>query len=176
MRQPHVTPLTAFLPVMGEPGALHRAMRQDPAAWLPGGRAAGQDQLRMLVRGVGISRTVCAHVGRPWRSGSTLWRALSWEPLGDDEDLALRPRLLPSLDGELGLHAPPGGTASLVLDARYRPPGGQFGVALDTLALYRVAQNTIDRLLADIATRLAESVAADVTTAEPVGAPSTGRP
>ena len=167
MREPHVTPLTAFLPVMGEPGALHRALRQDPATWLPGGTPVGEDRWRMHVRGAGISRTVSARVGDPWRSGSTLWRALSWEPLGQPDDPEQRSRLLPSLDGELGLHAPSGGTASLVLDARYRPPGGHLGVALDTLALYRVAQNTVDRLLADIAARLAATADADVWAGAP---------
>ena len=158
-------PLAAFLPVSGDPAALHRAFSQDPANWLPDGRAMAEDRWMLPVRGAGMTRMVSARVGAPWRSGSTLWRTLSWEPLGQPDDPEQRSRMLPSLDGELGLHAPPAGTASLAFDARYRPPGGNFGAALDTLALYRVAQNTVDRLLADIATSLTAAADADVPSA-----------
>ena len=158
-----MTPLTAFLPVRGDPAALHRAVSQDPTNWLPDSRAIAEGRWMLPVRGAGMTRMVSARVGAPWSSGSTLWRALAWEPVGQPDDPEHRSRLLPSLDGELGLHAPPGGTASLVLDARYRPPGGQLGAALDTFALHRVAQNTVDRLLADIATNLAADADAPST-------------
>ena len=155
-----MTPLTSFLPLIGDAGALHRALSRPPGDYLPESRHIGEDRWTMVLRGAGMARTVVARVGEPWWAGSTQWRALSWEPLADREDPERVARLLPSLDGELGLHASDD-TVSLVLDARYRPPGGPLGTALDTIALHRVARYTVDRLLAEIAARLTEMAEAE---------------
>jgi hypothetical protein len=127
-----VTPLTCFLPLIGDAGALHRALSQDPGQWLPDSRHLGEDRWTMDLHGVGMTRTVATTVGRAWWAGTTQWRALSWEPLGDPDDPEKVAKLLPSLDGELGLHTS-GDSVSLVLDARYRPPGGALGAALDAI-------------------------------------------
>jgi hypothetical protein len=148
-----VTPLTCFLPLIGDADALHRALGQDPGQWLPDNRHLGEGRWTMELHGARMTRTVVAMVGRAWWAGTTQWRALSWEPLGDPEDPERVAKLLPSLDGELGLHTS-GDTVSLVLDARYRPPGGPLGAALDAIGLHRVARTTVDRLLADIGERL----------------------
>jgi hypothetical protein len=64
-------------------------------------------------------------------------------------------RLLPSLDGELGLHAQSGGRTTLLLDARYRPPGGALGGAFDAVAMHRLARTTVERFLEEVTARLA---------------------
>lgn len=146
----------AFLPVPGDATALRRAFVGDPGRWLPEARHTGPDRWAMTVRAGQLARTVEARVGEPWRAGGTQWRSLGWEPAADDGT----DRLLPSLDGELGLHVLEG-VATAVLDARYHPPGGPVGAALDGVALHRVARSTAQRLLADVAAGLtAESLLA----------------
>ncbi len=163
--------ITAFLPVTGDPVALHGVMTRDPGAWLPDSRHIGEDRWTMVVRGAGLTRIVAARIGTLWWTGSTLWRSVSWEPSDEAIDPERLTRLLPSLDGELGLHGS-GDVASLVLEGRYQPPGGHLGATVDALALHRVAQNTVDRLLADIAERLCEIVEAEAPVEAPVEAPS----
>jgi hypothetical protein len=143
----------AFLPVAGHPDGLRAAFVADPGRWLPDARCTGSDRWTMTVRAGQLSRTVTARVSAPWRAGQTHWRSLSWDPTGEDVEPIPVERFLPTLDGELGLHLAPAG-ASLMLDSRYRPPGGAVGAALDSVALHRVARATLDRLLADVATRL----------------------
>lgn len=107
------------------------------------------------LRAGSLTRTVSVRLGQPWRAGATRWRTLSWDPTAEVGEGAPLERLLPSLDGELGLHLESGGRVTLVLDARYRPPGGRLGVAMDAMALRRVALTTVERFLEDIAARLA---------------------
>lgn len=150
-----VRSVRTFLPVSGEPAALASAFENDPARWLPAARHEGRGTFTMTVRAGNLTRPVTACVGHPWRAGATRWRTLTWDPVGPQGDSAALERLLPSLDGELGLHVEPQGRVTLVLDARYQPPGGPIGVAADAVALRRIAQGTVERFLADVAARLA---------------------
>jgi hypothetical protein len=149
------TTVRAFLPLQGDPLALHHAFAGDPGSWLPDATQVGPSRWAMTVHGGGMSRSVEAQVGHVWSTGQTAWRSLSWDPTTDGEPSSTVERLLPSLDGEIGLHHG-AGSASLVIDARYQPPGGQLGAALDSLAHHRVARRTVERLLADVANTLAE--------------------
>jgi hypothetical protein len=144
-----------FLPVVGDPVALATAFDGDPARWLPGARRDGHDRFVLALRAGSLTRTVWATVGAPWRAGATRCRALSWDPIADDGETTAVDRLLPSLDGELGLHAQSGGRTTLLLDARYRPPGGAFGGAMDAVAMHRLARSTVERFLEEITARLA---------------------
>ena len=124
-----------FLPVPGEPSALAAAFDAEPQRWLPATRRDGPDAWMLAVHAGALTRTVRTTVGSPWRAGSTRWRTLSWDPVDESgTDPGAVDRLLPSLDGELGLHQEAGGRATLVLDARYRPPGGALGAAIDAVA------------------------------------------
>jgi hypothetical protein len=143
----------AFLPVPGDPEPLHRAYVDDPGRWLPEARQLGPDQWTMTVRAGRFTRTVVAHLGTPWRAGKTCWRSLSWDPAMEGATARATDHLLPSLDGELGLNARDG-QATLVLDARYRPPVGPLGAAVDGVAFKRVAHHTLVRLLSEVAARL----------------------
>lgn len=142
-----------FLPVPGDPAALRAAFVDLPARWLPAARQVGPDRWLMTVHAGHIGRPVTVRVGSPWRADDTHWRSLSWDPVADPAEPSPLERFLPTLDGELGLNLA-GDRATLLLDARYDPPGGPVGTALDTMALHRVARGTLDRLLADIAARL----------------------
>ncbi len=143
-----------FLPVVGDPVALATAFDGDPARWLPGARRDGADFI-LALRAGSLTRTVRATVGAPWRAGATRWRTLSWDPIADDGEQSAVDRLLPSLDGELGLHAQSGGRTTLLLDARYRPPGGALGGAFDSVGMHRLARTTVERFLEEVTARLA---------------------
>jgi hypothetical protein len=149
----------AFLPVVGDVAGLVQAFEGDPRPWLPSARREGADRWLLTVRAGSFSRTVRAAVGAPWRAGTTYWRSVSWDPLpGEHEAVALE-RFLPSLDGELGLHTDPGASSTLVFDARYQPPGGVLGAAVDAVALHRVARHTVERFVETVAAGLAAEAA-----------------
>lgn len=146
--------IRTFLPVVGDPTALSDAFTGDPQRWLPGSRRDGPDTWLLLLRAGALSRTVRATVGEPWRAGGTRWRSLSWDPVPAGGEPGAIDRLLPSLDGELGLHVQPGGAVTLVFDARYLPPGGALGDAVDAVAMSRVARGTVERFLEELTAAL----------------------
>jgi hypothetical protein len=111
------------------------------------------------VSGPGTTRRVHCHVGAPWRTGSTLWRALTWDPGPDPADPVPVERLLPRLEAELGLVASE--PACLVLDGSYAVPGGPVGEFIDAIALHRVARRTAASFLARLAGALVASEALD---------------
>lgn len=143
-----------FLPLAGPPTALVAAFAADPLRWLPDARTDGELWLVRLRAG-SLARTVRARIGAPWQVGATSWRSLSWDPVAEHGRASTLGRLLPTLDGELGLHLDPSGRTTLVLDARYRPPGGALGAAVDAAGLHRVARETVEHLLEGIGARLA---------------------
>jgi hypothetical protein len=97
-----------------------------------------------------LARRVRATIGRPWHVTRTSWRSVSWEPVTVNDEQASVNRMLPPLDGELGIHVDESGRATLVLDARYVPPGGLLGAAVDAVALHRLARQTGQRFLEDV--------------------------
>jgi hypothetical protein len=143
-----------FLPVVGDPDALVMAFVGDPQRWLPNARRDGPDTFVFLASAKALARPVRTIIGAPWRHGETCWRSISWDPVDAEGNPGAMDRFLPSLDGELGLHLTPRGQATLILDARYRPPGGALGVAADALALGRVARMTVEGIVAEMAARL----------------------
>lgn len=145
--------LRVFQPLDGDAGTFGAAFEGDAVAWLPSASATG-DAVRMTVRAGGVERPVRATLGAPWHAARTTWRALSWEPVAGDADAAVPVRALPTLDGELGLHVDDAGRSTLVLDARYQPPGGLLGAAVDAMALHRIARLTGANLLRDVGAAL----------------------
>ncbi len=143
-----------FLPVVGDPVAVAAAFDDDPARWLPGARRDGHDRYTIALRAGAFTRTVRAKIGASWCAGETRWRSLAWDSIGDDGDPEVVDHLLPSLDGELGLHTQ-SGRVTLLLDGRYLPPGGTLGEAIDSLALQRLARTTVERFLEEVTARLA---------------------
>lgn len=149
----------AFLPLVGDPQLLAAVFEDDPDAWLSEPRRSGaSDQWIIALRAGALRRTVQIKLGAPWRAGPTRWRSMSWDPVSPDGEPAPLDRLLPSLDGELGLHAGAGDRATMVIDGHYLPPGGRFGSAVDTVALGRVAQATAESFLAAVAANLTAEV------------------
>ncbi len=144
-----------FLPVVGDVTALGQVFAADPSRWLPASRRDGAaDRWAVPVRGGGVTRVVAVAVGPPWRAGSTWWRSLSWEPAPEGVGAGAFDRLLPSFDGELGLHRVDDTHGTLILDGWYRPPGGALGSAADAVALRRVARSTMFGFLTDLAAQI----------------------
>lgn len=147
----------AFQPVAGDPPTLVEVFEDDPATWLPQARRDGAvNRWLVVLHASALNRTVRLEVGAIWRAGSTRWRNLSWVPVGAAGDATPADRLLPSFSGELGLHAEGTERATLALDGHYEPPGGRFGQAVDTIALRRLAQITVNSLVAAIAGELTQ--------------------
>lgn len=164
--------LRVFQPLDGAADALGAVFEGEVRAWLPGARADG-DAAVMTVRAGGLERRVRVALGDPWHAARTTWRSLSWEPLAGEGQGTHPVRVLPTLDGELGLHVDDAQRATLVLDARYQPPGGLLGAALDAVALHRVARVTGEHLLQDVGTAL-RSLASERNAPEHAGPAARG--
>lgn len=149
--------LTSFSPVAGDPQVILDAFVAAPERWLPAARRTGPGRWRVTLTWRGLSRPVRMHVGTAWTRGATTWRALSWQPLSGEGDPLPLERLLPQFAGELGVHHPPGGDATVMLDGAYDPPAGAVGELADSIVLHRVARRTVQALLGDIAANLAVS-------------------
>jgi hypothetical protein len=161
------TNVRAFLPLVGDLTGLVNAFEGDPRVWLPNARREGADHWLVTVRAGSLSRTVRVTVGSPWRAGTTYWRSLTWDPAPGEHEAVSLERFLPSLDGELGLHAG-GASTTLVLDGRYLPPGGPVGAAADAVALHRVARHTVERFVAVVAANLSAEAALHGPTPAPL--------
>lgn len=144
----------SFLPLDADAAAVEPVFAADPQTWLPSARRAGKQQWHIPVFAGTFHRNVTLTVGTPWRSGRTLWRSMQWDPEPEAGDQTNIDRLLPSLDGELGLTPDGARRSTLIVDGRYSPPGGALGAALDAVALHRVARNTVERFAVDVAARL----------------------
>jgi hypothetical protein len=146
--------LRTFQPLEGHAGALNAAFAADPSAWLPDAAPDASGALIIVVHAGSLARRVRATIGQAWHVTRTSWRSVSWEPVTITEEQTSINRMLPALDGELGIHVDESGRATLVLDARYLPPGGLIGAAVDAVALHRLARQTGQRFLEDVAVGL----------------------
>ena len=132
---------------------VEHALSHDPRAWLPGlaERANHRGDLLLAEVGFGeavrIKRKVVIEIGRSVRSGAKSVVPLRWTPSGASG-------LFPSLDADLEV-APLGpGRTQLAMSARYDPPFGPVGRAVDRAVLSRVAEAT----LKDFLDRVAETI------------------
>jgi hypothetical protein len=141
--------LRTFQPLEGDAAGLVSAFSTDPTDWLPDPERDPEGGWIVTVHGGSMSRQVRALLGQPWTVTRTTWRALSWEPINSSAETGIS-RVLPPLDGELGIHVDESARATLILDARYLPPGGLLGAAVDAVAMHRVARQTGQRLLQDV--------------------------
>jgi hypothetical protein len=150
--------LRTFQPLEGPAVALSAAFATDPGEWLPDATPDADGTWMLSVHAGSLTRRVRATIGQPWHVTRTSWRSVSWEPISVTEDQTSVSRMLPLLDGELGIHVDESGRATLVLDARYLPPGGLLGAAADAVALHRLARQTGQRFLEDVGVGLSDIV------------------
>jgi hypothetical protein len=126
---------------------VEQALAGSPAGWLSA--VAGEAQARGdgLLGEIGVGplgarlrRQVKIRLGEPVRFPSMTSLPLTWEPVGLEG-------LLPRLDANLELGSLGGDRTQLALSARYRPPLGAVGRAVDRVLLHRVAEATVKDFL-----------------------------
>jgi hypothetical protein len=136
-----------------------RSLLADPSSWVPGIAREADDRTERLLAEVGfvlgdtrrIDKEVEFRVGSPRTVHSTTILPVSWSARGGD-------RLFPHLDADIEI-APLGSyRTQLSISARYRPPLGTLGQALDKALLHRVAEATIKDFLDRTGERIASTV------------------
>jgi hypothetical protein len=138
----------ALIPVGGQPQQIARTFAGSPAEWLPAPASELSAGWWLVDLAAGpLHHEVRCHVGTTWEDATGLWRLLVWRPEGSSA------HMLPALEGVIGLRTE-AGLATLILDGRYRPPGGRAGAMADAAGLRRVAQSTAHRFVTDIAGRI----------------------
>jgi hypothetical protein len=97
-----------------------------------------------------IRTRVDLRVGQPIRFPSKTVLPVSWKP-------ASLEALIPSLDADIELGELGPRRTQLSISARYTPPLGLFGRAVDRALLHRVAEATVKDFLDGVAERLSAS-------------------
>jgi len=127
---------------------VEEALMAAPEAWLPGVAREAEDRGEQLLGEVGfsfdddrrLSKEVHIQLGPPHRMPGKTLLPLSWKASGPE-------RLFPSLEADLEIATLGRSRTQLSISARYRPPLGVVGNALDRVLLHRVAEATIKDFL-----------------------------
>ena len=139
-----------FVEVPIPPEEVERALARDPRAWLPGLAEGANHRGDLLLAEVGfgehvrITRTVTVELGEAVRSGAKTVFPLRWTASGASG-------LFPSLDADLEVALLRPGRTQLAMSARYVPPFGVVGRAIDRAVLSRVAEATLKDFLDRVA-------------------------
>lgn len=131
------------------------SLLDEPGTWVPGLLRDAEDRGERLLADVGfdletgrIDKQVEVQFGTPYRIPSKTLLPMSWRATGPD-------RLFPQLDADLEVAALGHSRTQLSISARYRPPLGAAGRALDRALLHRVAEATIKDFLDRVGERVA---------------------
>jgi hypothetical protein len=135
-----------YLELPRPPARVEQALLGSPK-WLS--ELAGEAQRRgdVLLADVGVGplgarlgRRVAVRLGQPVAFPSMTSLPMTWEPLGMDG-------LFPRLDADLEVGPLGEDRTQLAISARYRPPLGVVGQAIDRVLLHRVAEATVKDFL-----------------------------
>jgi hypothetical protein len=135
------------------------ALLADPASWVPGMARAAEDLRERLLADVGfpvegegrLDKEVEISFGEPYRSRARTRLPMTWKATGPQ-------RLFPSLEADLEVAALGAIRTQVSISARYLPPMGPIGRALDRALLHRVAEATVR----DFLDRVGEAIATNV--------------
>ncbi|HZD17893.1 MAG TPA: hypothetical protein VE669_07110 [Actinomycetota bacterium] len=123
------------------------ALLADPTGWMPGLLRDAEVRGERLLAEVGfagsprrIEKEVEIRLGKPYRIPSKTLLPMTWRATGAEE-------LFPHLDADIEVAALGPNRSQLSISARYRPPMGVVGRALDRALLHRVAEATIKDFL-----------------------------
>ena len=142
-----------FVEIAMDPAGVEAALLDDPQEWLPGlaseANQRGDDLLAEVGFGekVRVRRLVRIDLGEPVRAATKTVVPLRWAALGATG-------LFPELDADLEIAPLAPGRCQLAMSARYVPPLGVMGRALDRAVLFRVAEATLKDFLDRVAERL----------------------
>ncbi len=151
-----------FVELAGDRDDIERVVLDAPQRWLPTLATSANHRGDRLLAEVGfgddvrIARTVALTVGEPIRLTDRTTIALGWLASGPGG-------LFPALDADLEVSPLEEGRCQLAISARYEPPLGAVGRAIDRALLARVAEATIkdflDRVRDSIARQLSDAAA-----------------
>jgi hypothetical protein len=151
-----------FVELQMEAERVEEALLRDPHAWLPGLASEANYQGDALLAEVGfgddirVARQVAIEFGDPVRMPSKTVLPLRWAA-------AAGSGLFPALDADLEI-APLGPhRTQLAMSARYVPPLGAVGRAMDRAVLFRIAEAT----LKDFLDRVRDSLISEVREGHP---------
>jgi hypothetical protein len=99
-----------------------------------------------------LGRRVAVSLAAPVRLPSKTLLPFTWRPTSGNG-------LLPDLDGDIEVGTLGPGRTQLALTARYQPPLGTVGRAVDRMLLHRVAEATVKDFLDRVAEALAHPAA-----------------
>jgi len=129
------------------------------ASWLPGLAQAANRKGDALMAEVGfgeavrLERKVVVEMGEAIKMPTKTVVPLHWEA-------ADGPGLFPSLDADLEVAPLGAGTTQLSISARYVPPLGRLGRAIDRALLHRIAEATIKDFLDQVRAAILEDAIA----------------
>jgi hypothetical protein len=130
------------------------SLLDDPAAWVPGLLRDAEDRGELLLAEVGfalearrVDKEVEIRLGSAYRIPGKTLLPMTWRATGTE-------RLFPQLDADLEVAALGATRTLLSISARYRPPMGSLGRALDRAMLHRVAEATIKDFLDRVGERV----------------------
>jgi len=134
-----------------------------PQDWVPGLAEGAEERSDRLLAEVGfgslgrrVGKRVEIELGRPFRFASKTILPITWHATGPEA-------LFPSLDADLEVAQLSQNRTQLSVSARYRPPLGALGRAIDKAMLHRVAEATIK----DFLDRTGEVIQARLLSAAP---------
>jgi hypothetical protein len=151
-----------YVELAGDRDRIERVVLDTPETWLPTLAESANHRGDRLLAEVGfgddvrIARTVALTVGEPTRISAKTSIPLGWSASGPGG-------LFPALDADLEIAPLEDGRCQLAISARYAPPLGVVGRAIDRAVLARVAEATVkdflDRVRDSIARRSADTPA-----------------
>ena len=140
------------------------ALLASPAEWLSSMAGAAQEDGDGLLTAVGVgplgprlTRRVTIQLAEPVRFPSMTSLPLTWEPVGLEG-------LLPRLDATIEVGPLGEDRTQLAISARYRPPMGVVGQAVDRVLLHRVAEATVKDFLDRLGRAITDQPTTDAAT------------
>ena len=136
---------------------VERALLADPGSWLPSMATEAGDQGERLLVDVGfevghdrrVDREVRIEIGEPVSVRSeTMMLPIAWKAKHGAG-------AVPQLDADIEIATLGATRTQLSMSARYRPPLGRVGRALDKALMHRVAEATVKDFLDRVGERLA---------------------
>ncbi len=143
------------------------ALLSAPEEWLAGLVGGAEDRGELLLAEVGfgdgrrVTKKVAIQLGAPLQFPSKTLVPMTWKVTGPEA-------LFPTLEADVEVAALGPNRTQLSINARYRPPFGAVGRAIDRALLHRVAEATVK----DFLDRIGEVFLARLPAPEPAGSSS----
>jgi hypothetical protein len=150
-----------FVELPVDPHRVGRVLTDAPADWLSGLASEATHRGDTLLADVGfgarvlVARQVAVELGAPVHIAGKMVLPLRWMPTG-------APGLFPALEADLQVASLGSNRTQLAMSARYAPPLGPTGHAIDRPILYRVAEATLKDFLDRVGDALLLWVETDV--------------